>query len=109
MTTLGNDGFGLVCSEADLTGCSAGTCGQAGGKCLSLLFRSGIEDSDEERGDGISRNLEQGSLLINQTLLVSLHGDAHGSEASALTITGLEHVEFTVFDGELEVLHVLEM
>ena len=57
----------------------------------------------------ISRNTENSLLLLNEALLDHIEGDIHSGETGALTVTGLQHPEFSFFDGELNVLHIAEM
>ena len=48
-------------------------------------------------------------FLCDESFLDHLDCDAHGGETGAFAVAGLQDVEAVVFDGELEVLHVLEM
>ena len=52
---------------------------------------------------------EEGGLLIDFACAEQLHGDSYHSSAGALSVTGLEHPELAVLDGELHVLHILEV
>ncbi len=45
----------------------------------------------------------------DQFLLFHFDGEADGGQAGAFAVAGLEHEDFAVLDGELEVLHVAEM
>ena len=42
-------------------------------------------------------------------LLYHVDGDLDHGATRALAVTGLQHVEAVLFDGELEILHVLEV
>ena len=46
-------------------------------------------------------------FLRDQAFLHHLDRDANRRRTGALTVARLQHVELVVFDGELEVLHVL--
>ena len=48
----------------------------------------------------------EGSLLVDFAFAEEVHGDFHHSSAGALAVTGLEHPEFAVLDGEFHILHV---
>ena len=60
----------------------------------------------EERGQGqaIAENLME-MMTLKTPVLTVLIGE--GGSGGALAVTGLEHVELAILDGELHVLHVL--
>ena len=52
---------------------------------------------------------EHGRLLVDQLLLHQVAGDLQAGAAGALAGAGLQHVELALLDGELDVLHFLEV
>ena len=57
----------------------------------------------------ISRNTKDRLFLFDETLFHHVEGDVHGGETSALTVTGLQHPEFPLFDGKLDILHIAKV
>ncbi len=49
---------------------------------------------------------EHGLLFVDHALVHQVDGDLQGGGGGALAVTGLEHIELAVLDGELHVLHV---
>ena len=82
---------------------------QATGEGHGLGQRRLVERGGEQRVDGVGGNLHERRVARQQAFVVHLHGDAHGGEAGALAGARLQHVELAFLDGELEVLHVLEV
>ena len=68
-----------------------------------------VENRREHLRQRIGGNAPDRFLPIDQLLVNHLDGDAHRRQARAFAVAGLEHVQFVVFNGELEVLHVLEV
>ena len=52
-------------------------------------------------------NPQNGGLLVDQPFLDHVDGDLDGGRRGALAVAGLQHVELTLLDGELDVLHIL--
>ncbi len=84
--------------------------GEAGRPLVAtgMLFHSfgsntGESSCDSEDGSTRSRASAGFSSLLGD----QVGGDDDGRVAGALAVTGLEHEELLVLDGELEVLHVL--
>ena len=97
--------YSFLGGEDDLTDGRAGRCRQAGGEdfdLLALLHQAG----NQEVVDLVWLDAHDGLFLGDEALLDHVDGDAHGGQAGALAIAGLQHVERAVLDGELEVLHV---
>ena len=55
------------------------------------------------------RHAQHRFLLADHAFFHHLHRNANRRRAGALAVAGLQHVELAVFDGELEILHVLVM
>ena len=101
--------LGLVSGKADLTGRSTRASWKTSCECLCFLLCCWVEDRNEEGRDRVGRDLEERCLLVDELLFVHLNSDTNRCETSAFTVTSLKHVELVVFNGELEVLHVLEV
>ena len=63
----------------------------------------------EELAELVGGNAGDRFLPGDQLFLHHLHRDAHGGDAGAFAVAGLEHEELAVFHRELEVLHLAEM
>ena len=55
------------------------------------------------------RNTHYGGLLVDHTLFEHVDRHLEGSETGSLADTALEHPEVTLLDGELDVLHIVEV
>ena len=55
------------------------------------------------------RNAKNSGLLIDHTLVEHIHSHTEGSDTCTLADTALQHIEFLILDGELDVLHVVEV
>ena len=54
-------------------------------------------------------DLEQSFLLGDHALVDEVASDTDSSGSGTLTVSGLEHIEFALFDGELHILHISVM
>ena len=52
-------------------------------------------------------NAQYSGALIDNALINEVAGDLQSSLCGALAVTGLQHKELAIFDGELHVLHIL--
>ena len=96
----------VLSGEDDFTGSSAGGSRKAFTDLSSTLDGSLVEGTVKQ-GVEVSRvDRKDGSLFGDLTFPDEVVSDLQSSLGGTLTVTGLEHVEFTVFDGELHVLHV---
>ena len=118
---------GLETDKDDLLACLAfldgvlsreddGTCSGAGGCSDTLaddvvlvcfLERLGIELRVQEHVEGLRVNLHERFLLGDHALVDEVACDLDRSGSRALAVTGLEHIELALFDGELHILHVM--
>jgi len=57
----------------------------------------------------LSSNPVEGCFLVDQTFLNHIMRNFNGGFCRTFTVAGLEHPEFVVFNGELNILHVLVM
>ena len=73
------------------------------------LAGTGIKNGSEQLAEGIGRNTADGIIWLDELLFHHFHSDTDRSKSSSLAVAGLQHEKTTVFDGELEVLHVVEV
>ena len=95
--------------EDDLAAGSARGCGEARADDLGLLQSGGVKRRVQERIEALRVDHGDSLFLGNHTLVNEIAGDLHRGGSRALTVAGLEHVEFLVLNGELHVLHVAVM
>ena len=120
-------GRGLKADKDDLLACLAfldgvlsgkddSACGGAGGCSDTLaddvvlvrfLERLGVELRVQEHIEGLRVDLHERFLLGDHALVDEVACDLDRSGSRALAVTGLEHIEFALFDGELHILHVM--
>ena len=100
---------GAVGVEVDLAGSGAGTGGKAGGDGLGLLHVGEVEDRGEELVELIGGVAQDGGFPVDELLLHHVHGELERGGGGALAVAGLEHEQLAFLDGELDVLHVLEV
>src|SRR5262249_40734640 len=95
--------------EVHAAGGSAGTCRKPLCDNLRAVLRLAVENRREYLVQLICGNPAYRRLPVDELLLLHLHRQANGSEASALAAARLEHEDLAVLNGELEVLHVLKV
>ena len=97
---------GVFRGEHDLAAGSAGGCGQSLRDGRGFFERGGVELRVQERVERFRIDLHESFLLGDHAFVdeVARNFDSRGSRA--LAVTGLEHVEVLVLDGELHILHV---
>ena len=100
---------GALGVEVDLAGGGAGAGGEAGGDGLGLLHLGEVEDRGEELLELVGRVAQDRGLPVDELLLHHVGGDLQRGGGGALAVTRLEHVQLAFLDGELDVLHVLEV
>ena len=95
--------------EVDFAGGRAGTGGEPFGNDLGRFDRVAVEDGREDLVELLGRHAVHGGFPVDEFFLHHVAGDLHRGEAGAFAVAGLQHEEFAVLDGELEVLHVFEV
>ncbi|MBS1271862.1 MAG: hypothetical protein MAGBODY4_00994 [Candidatus Marinimicrobia bacterium] len=101
----------IRCVEDYAPTCSSGTGRQSFGQFLAIIQRLllfiRIEDGTQQLIQ-IFRVLhaEQRGFLIDQSLFHHFGGHADCGDGRPLAVPRLEHPEFAVLDGELEILHI---
>ena len=106
---LGGGGGRAVGIQINFAGSRAGSGGQSFGDAFGRLDRLAIKHGRKHLVQLVGRHAPDGCFPINQFFLLHLDGKAHRGEAGPFAVTGLEHEDFAVLDGEFEILHVLEM
>ena len=100
---------GALGVEVDLAGGGAGAGGETGGDGLGLLDLGEVEDRGEELLELVGRVAQDGGLPVDELLLHHVGGELERGGGGALAVAGLEHEQLAFLDGELDVLHVLEV
>ena len=98
----------LTASSAVKTICPTAAPGDAGRPVARTSiffrpFRQGVERGSHRAG---SVRRGDGFFLRDEAFAHHINGDANGGEAGTLAVAGLQHVELSILDGELEILHV---
>ena len=76
---------------------------------VSLLNRLGVKNRCQQLIQLVSWDSLHSGLPIDQFFTHHVASNVNRSNTCAFTITGLEHVNLTFFNGEFEVLHVREV
>ncbi len=98
--------LGFISMEHNLTGCSAGRSGKAFSQNPGFLHGGGIKYGVQQFVELGRFAAEQGFLLGKDALFQHVHGDFHHGSTGTLSVTGLQHPQFAILNGKLEVLHI---
>ena len=104
--------FGDDCTiriEVDLAGGSTWTSRKAGGDGLCLLHIREVEDGSEKLVELVGRIAHHGGLPVDELFLDHVHGELERGGSSALAVASLQHEQLAFLNGELNVLHILEV
>jgi len=101
--------LGVLGGEDDLAAGRAGRGGQRLADNGGLLEDLGIELGMEQRVERAGLDHGDGFLLVDHALVHEVAGDLESGGGGALAVTGLEHIELSVLDGELHILHIAVM
>ena len=96
----------ILCSEDNLTTCSSRGSTEAlthRNRCLQRIL---IELRVKECIEVTRIDHRNGFLLASHALIYEVAGDLQRSLCGSLTISGLQHVQLTVLNGELHILHI---
>ena len=97
---------GVVGVEDDLAAGGAGGSGETLSHGLGLLEGFHVKLGMEEAVEALGLDHQHGFLLGDHALVHQVAGDLEGGGSGTLAVTGLEHEELLVLNGELHVLHV---
>ncbi len=95
--------------QINLPGRSAGTSGKTARDSSRLLRLGDIKDRREKLVQLVRRIAHYGRLPIDELLLEHVHGELEGGGGGPFAVAGLQHEKLAILDGELDVLHILEM
>ena len=109
LAVLFGPGFGQVGVEGHDAASRTGRHIESVGEILAFSAGSpcgfGIELGVHEKIHLLRRHAQHGLLATDQPFLDHVDGDPHRSLGGALAIARLQHPEFPVLDGELDILH----
>ena len=91
------------------TGSRPGRCGDTFADYVVLIrvfkvFR--IESGVKEHVERLGVDLHKRILFGNHAFVDKVAGDLDSRRRGTLTVSGLQHIEFTVLDGEFHILHI---
>src|SRR6185503_1203683 len=95
--------------QINLSGGGARPGGQPGCDRFRLVDFGRVEYRGKELFELVGGITHDRRLPVDQLLLLHVHGELERRHSSALAVARLQHVDDAVFDGEFEVLHVLEV
>ena len=95
--------------EHEHTHSSARRCRKTAAYNLCSLLGGGVEDRGENLVELGRSDPHHGGLLVNHTLGEHIHSHLEGSETGALANTALKHPELAFLNGELNILHIVEV
>jgi hypothetical protein len=107
--TAGFGGGGAVGIQIDLAGCGTRTGGKAGREQLGFLDVGDVEDRRKQLVELVGRIAQHGGLPVDELLLEHVHRELQRGGGGALAVAGLQHEQLAFLNGELDVLHVLEV
>ena len=86
-----------------------GRCGQALHQHLRVLHGALIKYGVQQLVQLGGLATQHGGLLVDQTLAQHIHCDLHHRRARTLSVTTLQHPQFSVLNRELNILHIGEI
>ena len=98
--------LGIVGEEHDLAGGSARRCGKAFGNYCGAFEGSLVKNRVEKFVEFCRFHAQEGGLFVDSACAEEVHGYFHHSGTGAFAVTGLEHPELAVLNGEFHVLHI---
>ena len=99
----------LLGGEDDLAAGRTGRSSQALAHDLSGLQGSGVELGMQQGVQLLGLHAQDSLLLGDHALVHQVAGDLQGSLGGALAVTGLQHIQVAVLNGELHILHIAEV
>ena len=98
--------LGVLSREDDAAAGRSRRSGQALTNCLGSLQGSGIELRVQQGVELLGLNAQDSGLFIDNALVHQVAGDLQSSLGGTFAVTGLQHEELAILDGELHVLHI---
>ena len=99
--------LGVFGGEYHLAAGSAGGSSQALADNFGLLHGLGIELGMQQGIQLLGLYAENSLFLVDHALVHQVNSDLQSSGSGTLAVTGLQHVELAILNGELHVLHIL--
>ncbi len=99
--------FGILSGEDDLAAGSARGSGEALADDLGGLHLGGVKLGMQQGVELLGLDAQNGGLLVDHALIHQVDRDFQRGGRGALTISGLQHEQLAVLDGELHILHIL--
>ena len=103
---VGGPGLCVLGGEDNTAAGSARRGGQALADDLGGLQRGGVELRVQQGIELLRLHAHDGLFAGDHALVDEVAGDLQRGGSGALAVTGLQHVELAVLDGELHILHV---
>ena len=104
-----NNFLGLFSGKHNLAAGRSGRCSQALAHCFGCLQGSSVELRMQQGVQLLGLYAQHGGLFVDHALVHQVDSDLQSGLCGALAVTGLQHVELTILDGKLHVLHILEV
>ena len=99
--------LGLLSREYDAAAGRSRRSGQALADCLGGLQSGSIKLRVQQGVQLLGLDAQNSGLFVDNALVDQVAGDLQSSLGGALAVTGLQHEELAILDGELHVLHIL--
>ena len=101
-----SSGYAVLGGEVYLTASGAGRRCETLREYFCVLKRGSYERRVEQRIELLGIDLHYSLFLGYHTFGNQINRDLYSGRGRSLTVTRLEHIEFTVFDGILHILHI---
>ena len=99
--------LGVLGGEDHLAAGSARAGGQALADDLGGLQGGGVKLGMQQAVQLLGLHAQHGLAFVDHALVHQVDGDLQGGGGSALAVTGLQHIQLAILDGELHILHIL--
>ena len=100
---------GVLGCEYDSTGGSSGRSGDTltdNIVFVSFLKSLSVKGRMEQHVERLSVDLHESFFLADHTFVDEVAGNLYSGGSGTLAVTGLEHIELFILDGELHILHI---
>ena len=101
--------LGILSGEYHLAAGSAGGSRQALADDLGLLQRLSVKLGMQQAVQLLGLYAQHCLFLGDHALIHQVNGDLQGGGSGALAVTGLQHIQLAVLNGELHILHIAVM
>ena len=101
--------FSIFSAEDNATAGRSRRSGQALADCFSSLQGSSVKLRVQQGIQLLGLNAQYSGALIDNALINEVAGDLQSSLCGTLAVTGLQHIQVAVLNGELHILHIAEV